>query len=150
MRQPGEFFKRKEESLEHTLFANNLAKYIASAQYHSMLKNFHFLPETTHVYLRIDSHKPPLHAVYQGPFKVLDKSEKYFIIDFRTHKDKVTVDHLKILSTMHTTTNACHHISLSRNINFMLFFTENHSAIASVSTEGNIICNLERFLVVLC
>ena len=54
-----------------------------------------FLPETTHMYLRIDSHKPPLYSVHKGPFKVLDKSEKYFIIDFRTHTDKVTIDRLK-------------------------------------------------------
>ena len=97
------FFESKDERLEHTLFANNLAKYIASVRYNSprqhnrpsYVEKALFLPETTHVYLRIDSHKPPLHPVYKGPFKVLDKREKYFIIDFRTHTDKVTLDRLK-------------------------------------------------------
>ena len=103
MRLPGEFFESKDERLEHTLFANNLAKYIASVRYNSprqhnrssYVEKALFLPETAHVYLRIDSHKPLLHPVYKGPFKVLDKREKYFIIDFRTHTDKVTIDRLK-------------------------------------------------------
>ena len=82
MRLPGEFFESKDECLEHSLFANNLAKYIASVRYHSPRQHNRpsyvekelFLPETTHVYLRIDSHKPPLHLVYKGLFKMLDKS----------------------------------------------------------------------------
>ena len=57
-----------------------------------------FLQETTHMYLRMDSHKAPLHPVYKGPpVKVWDKSEKYFVIDFRTHSNKVTIDRLKFL-----------------------------------------------------
>ena len=42
-----------------------------------------FSPATTHVYVRVGSHRPPLQPVYQGPYKVLAKFIKYFKLDRR-------------------------------------------------------------------
>ena len=83
MRLPGEFFESKDERLEHILFANNLAKYIASVRYHcprqhnrpSYVKKALFLPETTHVYLRIDSHKPRCILFTRGRSKCWTKEK---------------------------------------------------------------------------
>ena len=53
-------------------------------------------PSTTHVFIKIDSHRPPLHAVYKGPFRIIQRHPKYFVVDLRTHIDNISVDRLKV------------------------------------------------------
>lgn len=51
--------------------------------------------KTTHVYVRHDAHRPPLHPCYKGPFRVVKRFPKYFEVDLRTFVDKISVDRLK-------------------------------------------------------
>ena len=53
-------------------------------------------PTTTHVFIKIDSHRLPLHAVYKGPFRIIQRHPKYFVVDLRTHIDNISVDRLKV------------------------------------------------------
>ena len=55
-----------------------------------------FAVETTHVYVRIDNHKPPLSFVYKGPYKIVDRNPKYFALDIKGKLDKISVDRLKV------------------------------------------------------
>ena len=56
-----------------------------------MLRN----PQTTHVFVRQNARVPPLHPAYKGPYKILLKSEKFFLLDYITHTDRVSIDRLK-------------------------------------------------------
>ena len=47
------------------------------------------------VYVREDAVRPPLVRPYNGPFKVLEKTAKYFVIERKGKPDKITVDRLK-------------------------------------------------------
>ena len=49
------------------------------------------LMTSTHVFVR----QPPLHRPYDGPFKVLLCTDKYFTLDINGRKEVITVDRLK-------------------------------------------------------
>ena len=50
---------------------------------------------TSHVYIRVDRHRPPLSPVYKGPYKILDRTEKYFLLDLLSKVERVSIDRLK-------------------------------------------------------
>ena len=50
---------------------------------------------TTHVYVRQDAYRPPLRPAYFGPVRILERDPKYFVLDFVTHSDRVSIDRLK-------------------------------------------------------
>ena len=47
------------------------------------------------VFVRIDSVKSPLQRLYLGPHFVLERHDKYFVIEKDGHTDTVTIDRLK-------------------------------------------------------
>ena len=47
------------------------------------------------VFLRTDSHRRPLQRPYTGPFKVIQRKEKCFLIDTPAKQDWVSIDRLK-------------------------------------------------------
>ena len=53
------------------------------------------LPTAAHVFVRVDAHKYPLQAPYNGPFKVLEQHSKYFKLDLGNIEDTVSIDRLK-------------------------------------------------------
>ena len=53
------------------------------------------LSTCTHVFVRNDTVRKPLQPPYDGPFKVIDRTAKYFILDLNGRKDKVSLDRLK-------------------------------------------------------
>lgn len=53
------------------------------------------LTATGYVYVRIDSHRSPLQRHYDGPFRILEANDKYFVLDIKGKSEKVTVDRLK-------------------------------------------------------
>uniref|UniRef100_A0A0K8UV92 RNA-directed DNA polymerase n=1 Tax=Bactrocera latifrons TaxID=174628 RepID=A0A0K8UV92_BACLA len=48
-----------------------------------------------HVFIRDDSVKPSLSPPYRGPYKVVQRTPKYFIVEVNAGKTKVSVDRLK-------------------------------------------------------
>ena len=48
-----------------------------------------------HVYVRTDAVRQPLVRPYTGPFRVIDKSAKYFTIEKNGKTDRVSLDRLK-------------------------------------------------------
>ena len=46
-------------------------------------------------YVRIDASKPPLVRPYSGPFEIVEKHEKYFVISRKGRHEKISVDRLK-------------------------------------------------------
>ena len=47
------------------------------------------------VFVRHDAYRPPLAPLYDGPFRVLERGEKFFILDISGRRDSVSVDQLK-------------------------------------------------------
>ena len=46
------------------------------------------------VFVRRDSHRPPLMPPYEGPYKVLVHGDKSFVLDNGTRQDSVSIDRL--------------------------------------------------------
>ena len=63
--------------------------------------NHSFLP---HVFIRRDSVKKPLEQPYDGPFKILSRTDKYYTLDINGKWDTVSIDRLKAahLDSTHT------------------------------------------------
>ena len=104
VRLPGEFFAPKTDNPTPTYdYISNFSKYIANLTYHqprathchSHLDPTLFSSQCSHMYIRTDTYKPPLAPHYKGPFPVISKNGKYFVIDFRTHNNVVSINRLK-------------------------------------------------------
>ena len=100
-RLPGEFFAPEADAPTPTHdYISNFSKYIANLAYHqprathrhSHLDPTLFSSQCSHVYIRTDTYKPPLAPHYRGLFPVISKNDKYFVIDFRTHNDVVSIE----------------------------------------------------------
>ena len=84
-------------------FSDNLAKFIHSIKFFKSRTSNHptyvdralLNPATTHVYFRVDRRLPPLHPTYTGPYQVIQRHNKYFELNMRTHTERVTIDRLK-------------------------------------------------------
>jgi len=53
------------------------------------------LQAATHVFVRADQVKPPLTPPYSGPFKVVERHDKFLTIDVQNVQQQVSMDRLK-------------------------------------------------------
>ena len=53
------------------------------------------LSHCTHVFIRHDAVRKPLQPPYDGPYPVVQRKDKYFVIDINGRKDTVSLDRLK-------------------------------------------------------
>ncbi|CAH8550920.1 unnamed protein product [Dicrocoelium dendriticum] len=53
------------------------------------------LRDCRYVLVRIDTVRKPLTPPYEGPYKVIDRKDKYFVLDRNGCKDSVSIDRLK-------------------------------------------------------
>lgn len=56
---------------------------------------FEDLRTTTHVFVRVDAVKSPLQNPYEGPFPVISRAEKTFVVRLRGKETTVSIDRLK-------------------------------------------------------
>ena len=66
------------------------------------------LTSCTHVFVRRDAVKKPLQHPYDGPYKVLQRKEKYFVVDIKGKAETISMDRLKpahLDSTANTATD---------------------------------------------
>ena len=85
-------------------FAPNFSRFIASLPYFELCKDHKqrfldpslFAVETTRVYVQIDNHKPSLSFVYKGPYKIIDRNPKYFVLNIKGKLNKILVHCLKV------------------------------------------------------
>ena len=89
-----------------TDFTNRLVETMKAVPFHqtawhrpeaqtSMAKVPSALLDTDFAYIRRDNHKPPLTRPYDGPFRIIKKSEKFFVLMVGRREMSVTVDRLK-------------------------------------------------------
>ena len=101
LRLPGDFF-----STPTTEDASSFVSRLRGAMQHQQFPptRWHgncdvYLPPdlhtATHVYMRHDSHRPPLTRPYDGPFWVIRRWDKQFTLDINGERKEVTIDRLK-------------------------------------------------------
>ena len=104
LRLPGEFFEKgtAEEVSDPTSFLLRLRdtmRQLKAAMVRSHTpRNIHIhkdLSRCTHVFVRNDRVRRPLESPYDGPYKVLERTDKFFTLDFGGRKDTVSLDRLK-------------------------------------------------------
>ena len=99
---PGEFFNAPRTSGLHSGFLRELQNSMHSAlppppQYNGT-RPTHIPGNLGHngfVYIHHGAHRNPLQRPYAGPFPVLERNEKYLVINHDDKIEKVTVDRLK-------------------------------------------------------
>lgn len=85
----------KQLCKEMSTFDFNSCSY---GRHHSVPKAYvpRELKSCSHVWVRVDRVRRPLEAPYQGPFKVINKFSKYFIIEMNSgEKKNISIDRLK-------------------------------------------------------
>ncbi|KAF2356832.1 Integrase catalytic core [Trinorchestia longiramus] len=70
-------------------------RYVARCPTQTVDKLDPALETCTHVYVRVDAVKPALTHRYEGPFLVIRRTAKYFLIEKHGKQDSVSIDRLK-------------------------------------------------------
>ena len=102
LRLPGEFLAPSNTSVDPLQFVGQLKEIVSNLRPtppKATHKQSSFVSDDlhtcTHVFLRRDLVRPPLTPTYDGPFKVLKRYRKTFIIEHGKRKETVTIDRLK-------------------------------------------------------
>lgn len=53
------------------------------------------LDATTHVFVRRDAVRRPLQRPYNGPYRIIKRSDKFYTLDLNGRRDTVSLDRLK-------------------------------------------------------
>ncbi|UYV80938.1 hypothetical protein LAZ67_19002227, partial [Cordylochernes scorpioides] len=102
IRLPGEFFQDSQLTRDRDDLIKNLQKDMSSLQ--PMKSRINRNPNVfihkdlqgcSHIFIRKDRVKKPLEPAYEGPFKVLKRTVKYFTVMVKGKEDNVSLDRLK-------------------------------------------------------
>ena len=107
LRLPGEFIvpSHDSKSVDPNSYVDRLRQHMSelrfttprSSQRPSRVPND--LLTCTHVFVRVDSVKKPQQPPYTGPYRVIKKKDKYFILDINSKHETISVDRLKVAHT---------------------------------------------------
>ena len=102
LRLPGDYFNPATDALDYNAsYAKQLAaqmRRLTPTEPRVQDRKTHVpatLQTCTHVFVRIDGVRRPLTRPYEGPFRVLNRREKHFVIDRHGHRESVSLDRLK-------------------------------------------------------
>ena len=103
LRLPGEFFSASSDNstdlgtfvtqLKRTMQTLRATPTRQSSQPTGQIDNA--LSTASHVFVRHDAVRKPLQQPYDGPFKVVSRSAKYFTLEIKGRRDTVSIDRLK-------------------------------------------------------
>ncbi|KXJ84088.1 hypothetical protein RP20_CCG020016 [Aedes albopictus] len=102
LRVPGEFFDPPPNSVDRSEFAKTLHDTFSRLRHppsHHHAKSTVFvhkdLQKCDHVFVRIDAVRRSLQRPYEGPYKVVERHEKYFDVLIAGKQHRITIDRLK-------------------------------------------------------
>jgi hypothetical protein len=105
LRIPGEFLQPlNARTLQpDSAFLKNLQDTMRTVkptvpEYHGMRQTYVSpqLSATGYVYVRHDAHRHPLQRPYDGPYRILECRDKYFVLDVKGKEETVSIDRLKV------------------------------------------------------
>eukprot|EP00794_Sanderia_malayensis_P020726 gene20726-biopygen17108 len=104
LRLPGEFFtpSRNQSDLDPANYAHRLQlvmQKLSAIPLRQQSPSPHIptdLASCTHVFARHDAVRKPLQAPYDGPYKVLHRTNKHFLLDIKGKPNTVSIDRLKV------------------------------------------------------
>lgn len=109
LRLPGEFFNKSEPCHNEREFVKELRTLMSqiaptNTSNHSKERIFvqKDLGTCTHVFIRNDTVRKSLQPPYDGPYKVLNRSDKYFKIQLKNRTANISMDRLKAAFTTET------------------------------------------------
>ena len=115
LRLPGEFLVSSADSrdLDPASYVDGLKRAMQTLRAveprHSPRPHAHVnsdLHSTSHVFVRHDAVRKPLQPPYDGPYKVMARTDKYFTLDVNGRQDTVSIDRLKAAHLDQPTTGA--------------------------------------------
>ncbi|XP_028173478.1 uncharacterized protein LOC114362327 [Ostrinia furnacalis] len=99
LRLPGEFYGEPVTSFTSSQFHNDLTEAMHKAQKQRSSSRPTFVHKDlhicTHVFVRNDAVRKPLTPSYTGPFKVIDRNDKYFAIQMPLRRTNISIERLK-------------------------------------------------------
>ncbi|KAK5641787.1 hypothetical protein RI129_010334 [Pyrocoelia pectoralis] len=102
LRLPGELLHASTNETHQSEFAEQLSRVMSEirpvpASNHATQKVFvnPDLNVATRVFVRIDKVRPPLTAPYDGPYEVVRRHEKYFVLKIKGYEERISLDRLK-------------------------------------------------------
>ena len=101
LRLPGEFFTSSREPVDPSNYVSTLKtsmQHLQAVPPHPAQRSVYVSPALsacTHVFIRHDATRRPLQQPYDGPYKVLKREAKHFIVDIKGRHDAVSLDRLK-------------------------------------------------------
>ena len=100
---PGEFLPQPGQSAPTSEFLKGLQQFMRTAIPPPPVRHGgrpsqvpSDLSSTGWVFVRKDGYRRPLTRPYSGPFRIVEKREKYFILDVNGRNDPVSIDRLKV------------------------------------------------------
>ena len=115
LRLPGEFLAPSSNSRDRdpANYADGLKRATQTLRaiepHHSLHPNAHIssdLHSASHVFARHDAVRKPLQPPYDGQFKVIARTDKYFTLDMNGRQDTVSIDWFKAAHLDQPTTGA--------------------------------------------
>ena len=100
---PGDFEQPKQPTFPITTFGRELQRSMAQLKPPPVAKTpstrATYVPpallSADKVFIRVDKHTGPLERPYSGPYTVIHKTPKYFVLDLNGKHDTVSIDRLK-------------------------------------------------------
>ena len=95
---PAEFFPCTADTPDLVRLRDIVGKHAPCKQTYQDARKTYVPPalaSATHVFLRIDSHKPPLTPPYAGPYKILRRKAKTLLLAIKGTEDWVSIDRVK-------------------------------------------------------
>ncbi|GBN83549.1 hypothetical protein AVEN_153947-1 [Araneus ventricosus] len=92
----------------------------------------------SHVFLRIDSVKPPLYQPYTGPHKVLTRTEKNFIIELNGRTSTVSIDRVKPAYLIPTCKEKPPILHAEKSVSPETFQSDKHQSANQTSTDKTV------------
>lgn len=122
LRLPGEFFNTTNASTNRIQsdFASTLSQRMnlirpTPAAHHTNDRCFvqKELKAATHAFVRNDKVKPPFQPPYDGPYKILNRQEKWMEIEIKNKPIKISIDRLKAAFIANDDTTTTNFLSLN-------------------------------------
>ena len=118
IRLPGQYFEDFSPKIPQTDYSKQLTEFMSLQRFiprrrQPAIKSFldPALDTCSHVFVKVEAKKGLLYLHYDGPFLILEKRPKYFVLLMNEHKNSVSIDRLKVAHLPIVTSNSSNNCS---------------------------------------